>query len=90
MMQGSTRLAELDADDGVRVIVNTGRATRSRPGSTSPSSRDRERAGRTVAPTKRFELRFTAWHNDVWKPVIAAVNGVCAGGACTSWPTPMS
>ena len=30
--------------------------------------------------TKRFELRFTAWHNDVWKPVIAAVNGVCAGG----------
>ena len=30
--------------------------------------------------TKHFELRFTAWHNDVWKPVIAAVNGVCAGG----------
>src|SRR6201999_2024926 len=30
--------------------------------------------------TKRFELRFTAWHNDVWKPVIAAVNGICAGG----------
>src|ERR671931_470559 len=26
------------------------------------------------------ELRFTAWHNQVWKPVIAAVNGVCAGG----------
>ena len=23
---------------------------------------------------------FTSWHNDVWKPVIAAVNGVCAGG----------
>jgi enoyl-CoA hydratase/carnithine racemase len=25
-------------------------------------------------------LRLTAWHNGVWKPVIAAVNGVCAGG----------
>ena len=25
-------------------------------------------------------MRLTAWHNDVWKPVIAAVNGVCAGG----------
>ena len=25
--------------------------------------------------TKRSELRFTAWHNEVWKPVIAAVNG---------------
>ena len=25
-------------------------------------------------------LRLTAWHNQVWKPVIAAVNGVCAGG----------
>src|SRR6202022_386374 len=30
--------------------------------------------------TKRAELRLTAWHNRVWKPVIAAVNGVCAGG----------
>ena len=29
---------------------------------------------------KRAELRLTAWHNQVWKPVIAAVNGVCAGG----------
>jgi enoyl-CoA hydratase/carnithine racemase len=25
-------------------------------------------------------LRLSAWHNRVWKPVIAAVNGVCAGG----------
>src|SRR5947208_14417627 len=30
--------------------------------------------------TKRAELRLTAWHNQVWKPVIAAVNGTCAGG----------
>src|SRR5205807_2916688 len=30
--------------------------------------------------TKHFELRFTASHIGVTKPVMAAVNGVCAGG----------
>ena len=30
--------------------------------------------------TRDAALRLTAWHNQVWKPVIAAVNGVCAGG----------
>jgi enoyl-CoA hydratase/carnithine racemase len=30
--------------------------------------------------TRDFTLRMTAWHCGVWKPVIAAVNGVCAGG----------
>ena len=30
--------------------------------------------------TRDAELRFTAWHCGVWKPVIAAVNGTCAGG----------
>ena len=30
--------------------------------------------------TRDAELSFTAWHNQVWKPVIAAVNGSCAGG----------
>jgi enoyl-CoA hydratase len=30
--------------------------------------------------TRRAELRLTAWHNGVDKPVIAAINGVCAGG----------
>ena len=28
-----------------------------------------------------FDLHFTAWHQQVWKPVITAVNGLCAGGA---------
>ncbi|HWE65613.1 MAG TPA: enoyl-CoA hydratase/isomerase family protein, partial [Acidimicrobiales bacterium] len=27
-----------------------------------------------------FDLHFTAWHQQVWKPVITAVNGICAGG----------
>src|SRR5262249_42488191 len=43
-------------------------------------ARDPEALREQSRRTKRFELRLTAWHNDVWKPVIAAVNGVCAGG----------
>src|SRR5262249_41053764 len=43
-------------------------------------SRDREALREQSRRTKNFELRFTGWHNSVTKPVIAAVNGVCAGG----------
>src|SRR5204862_1580441 len=43
-------------------------------------SRDPEALREQSRRTKRAELRFTAWHNQVWKPVIAAVNGTCAGG----------
>jgi len=27
-----------------------------------------------------WDLHFTSWHQQVWKPVITAVNGICAGG----------
>src|SRR3712207_9523854 len=30
--------------------------------------------------TTLFRSKLTSWHNEIWKPVIAAVNGVCAGG----------
>jgi enoyl-CoA hydratase len=30
---------------------------------------------------EKFDLHFTAWHQGVTKPVITAVNGLCAGGA---------
>lgn len=72
---------ELDADPAVRVIVNTGNGDTFQTGldvaqlATDPGAL-REQSRRT----KRAELRLTAWHNQVWKPVIAAVNGVCAGG----------
>ena len=36
----------------------------------------RKQSGRT----RRAELRLTSWQNAVWKPVIAAVNGMCVGG----------
>jgi enoyl-CoA hydratase/carnithine racemase len=72
---------ELDADPRVRVIVNTGEGRAFQTGldvvelAKNPDAL-REQSRRT----KRAELRLTAWHNRVWKPVIAAVNGVCAGG----------
>ena len=72
---------ELDADDDVRVIVNTGEGRAFQTGlDVVQLSRDPEALREQSRRTKRAELRLTAWHNGVWKPVIAAVNGVCAGG----------
>ncbi len=73
--------AELDRDPGVRAIVNTGNGKAFQTGldvvqlAQDPAAL-REQSRRTA----RSELRLTAWHNRVWKPVIAAVNGICAGG----------
>lgn len=72
---------ELDADPGVRVIVNTGAGRAFQTGvDVAQMSRDRDALREQSRRTKRFELRFTGWHNGVTTPVIAAVNGVCAGG----------
>jgi len=72
---------ELDRDAGVRVIVNTGAGDAFQTGlDVAQLSRDPDALREQSRRTKRFELRLTAWHNDVSKPVIAAVNGVCAGG----------
>jgi enoyl-CoA hydratase len=72
---------ELDDDPDVRVIVNTGKGDAFQTGlDVAQLSRDREALREQSRRTKRFELRFTGWHNGVSKPVIAAVNGVCAGG----------
>ena len=81
MLELEVAWRELDADDDVRVIVNTGDGTAFQTGlDVAQLARDRDALAEQSRRTKRFELRFTAWHNDVWKPVIAAVNGVCAGG----------
>ncbi|MCU1352162.1 MAG: Enoyl-CoA hydratase/isomerase [Acidimicrobiales bacterium] len=72
---------ELDADPNVRVIVNTGAGSAFQTGlDVVQLSRDPDALREQSRRTKRSELRLTAWHNQVWKPVIAAVNGVCAGG----------
>ena len=73
--------AELDADDSVRVIVNTGAGKAFQTGLDMVQlSRDPEALREQSRRTKRAELKLTAWMCGVWKPVIAAVNGVCAGG----------
>jgi len=72
---------ELDADPAVRVIVNTGNGGAFQTGvDVAQMSRDLGALREQSRRTRDFELRFTGWHNAVTKPVIAAVNGVCAGG----------
>jgi len=72
---------ELDADPEVRVIVNTGNGHAFQTGlDVVQLSRDKEALREQSRRTRDATLRLTAWHNQVWKPVIAAVNGTCAGG----------
>lgn len=73
--------AELDGDPAVRVIVNTANG---KPFCTGMDvvqvARDKEAMRRHSRRTRDAELKISSWHCGVWKPVIAAVNGVCAGG----------
>lgn len=73
---------QLDADGGVSVIVVSG------AGAHFSSGVDlKDLADETLAPSYRRDIeepdltRFTARDCDVRKPVIAAVNGQCVGGA---------
>jgi enoyl-CoA hydratase/carnithine racemase len=72
---------ELDRDPTVRVIVNTGEGRSFQTGvDVVQMSADRDALREHSRRTRDATLRFTAWHCGVGKPVIAAVNGVCAGG----------
>ncbi len=72
---------ELDDDPDVRVIVNTGNGHAFQTGlDVRQLARDPEALREQSRRTRDSALRLTAWHNHVSKPVIAAVNGVCAGG----------
>jgi enoyl-CoA hydratase len=73
--------AELDADPAVRVIVNTGNGPAFQTGmDVRQMAQDKDAIREQSRRTRDATLKLTAWHNQVWKPVIAAVNGVCAGG----------
>lgn len=72
---------DLDADPGVRVIVNTANGKAFCTGMDMVQvARNKEAMRRHSRRTRDAELRISSWHCGVWKPVIAAVNGVCAGG----------
>jgi enoyl-CoA hydratase/carnithine racemase len=72
---------ELGDDPDVRVIINTGNGRSFQTGlDVVQLSRDKQALREQSRRTRDAELRLTAWHNRIWKPVIAAVNGTCAGG----------
>ncbi len=70
-----------DEDSEVRVIVVTGEGKGFCSGvdMTEVSSDERGMA-RHAERVEPEALRFTSLRNNIWKPVICAVNGVCAGG----------
>ncbi|OBK71054.1 enoyl-CoA hydratase/isomerase family protein [Mycobacterium sp. 1274761.0] len=73
--------AELDADRDVRVIVNTANGKAFCTGmDVVQVARDKAAMRKHSRRTRDAELKISSWHCEVWKPVIAAVNGVCAGG----------
>src|SRR5579871_6597385 len=73
--------AELAEDPDVRVIVNTGNGPVFQTGLDMVQlARDPAALREQSRRTAKADLHFTAWHQQVWKPVIAAVNGTCAGG----------
>jgi enoyl-CoA hydratase len=73
--------AELDRDPEVRVIVHTGEGRAFQTGvDVAEIASDGVGMERYRRSLEDFDLHFTSWHQQVWKPVITAVNGVCAGG----------
>jgi enoyl-CoA hydratase/carnithine racemase len=73
---------ELDQDPDVRVIVHTGNGRAFQSGvDVSEIASDGVGMERYRKSVDDWDLHFTSWHQHVWKPVITAVNGICAGGA---------
>ncbi len=72
----------LDDDPEVRVIVHTGEGRAFQTGvDVTEIASDGVGMERYRKSVEEFDLHFTSWHQQVWKPVITAVNGLCAGGA---------
>jgi enoyl-CoA hydratase len=72
---------ELDQDPDVRVIVHTGEGRAFQTGvDVTELAEDELGMTRYRDGLEDMDIHFTAWHQRVWKPVITAVNGICAGG----------
>jgi enoyl-CoA hydratase/carnithine racemase len=82
MMEALPRAwSELDCDPDVRVIAVTGAGHAFQTGlDVVQLSRDPAALKAMSRRTKRADLRLTGWHLGVGKPIITAVNGICAGG----------
>ena len=73
---------ELDADPEVKVIVHTGEGRAFQTGvDVQELATDGMGMERYRESVENWDLHFTAWQQGVQKPVITAVNGICAGGA---------
>jgi len=71
----------LDEDPDVRVIVHTGEGRAFQTGvDVTEIATDGVGFERYRQSMEDFDLHFTSWHQGIWKPVITAVNGICAGG----------
>jgi enoyl-CoA hydratase/carnithine racemase len=72
---------ELNADNAIRVILVTGAGRAFQTGLDMVQlARDPAALREMSRRTKRADLQLTGWHCGVTKPVVTAVNGVCAGG----------
>lgn len=72
---------ELDADPEVRCIVVTGRGRAFQTGLDMVAlAREPASLRESSRRTRDGDLQLTGWHLGVRTPVVAAVNGVCAGG----------
>ncbi len=71
--------AELDEDPDVRVIVHTGNGKGFQVGA-DMADLDGDAVLQFQETMATLDLKLTAWHCNVGKPVITAINGVCAGG----------
>jgi enoyl-CoA hydratase len=72
---------QLDADPAVRAIVSTGNGAAFQTGLDMVALARHPQSLRAISrQTRAAALQFTAWHLGIATPVIAAVNGVCAGG----------
>jgi len=70
---------ELDNDPEVRVIVHTGNGRAFQVGA-DVEELDGDAVLQFQETMRTLDLKLTSWHMNVGKPVITAVNGVCAGG----------
>ena len=72
---------ELDRDPQVKVIVHTGAGRAFQTGvDMTELATDGLGMERYRESAENNDFHFTAWHQGVSKPVITAVNGLCAGG----------